>query len=215
MVRRGPDRPLGTLVVYLPKTSPGRSLPGVPERADPRHQLGQGGIVDAQPGRHPEPLRASVVVRPSKHRTESRFPSATASGLAGRVVGLRRGPGYDWPALEEERDARPGVEIAPHVCDLAAPHDRTVPLEEASGIRAFEDEPHDRHHDLARLGDPAYLTGVDGLVAHGAAAPLLHALLAGDRAGVVGLADEMLPAAAGQAAFGSDLTAVGTGPADR
>jgi hypothetical protein len=51
-----------------------------------------------------------------------------------------------------------------------------------------------------------------GLVAHGAATPLLHALLAGDRARVVALADEMLPAAAGQAAFGSDLTAVVTGP---
>jgi Helicase conserved C-terminal domain len=67
-----------------------------------------------------------------------------------------------------------------------------------------DDEP-----TLGTVADEARLLG---LVAHGAAAPLLHALLAGDRARVVALADEMLPAAAGQAAFGSDLTAVVTGP---
>ncbi len=69
--------------------------------------------------------------------------------------------------------------------------------------------PDDAEPTLGTIADEARLLG---LVAHGAATPLLRALLAGDRARVVALADEILPAAAGQAVFGSDLTAVVTGP---
>lgn len=66
-------------------------------------------------------------------------------------------------------------------------------------------------------GDPTLGTNADearalGLVAHGCATPLLRALLTGDRAAAVALADAMLPAAASRASFGSDLTAVVTGP---
>ena len=69
--------------------------------------------------------------------------------------------------------------------------------------------PDDDEPTLGTVADEARLLG---LVAHGAATPLLRALLAGGRARVVALADGMLPPAAGQAAFGSDLTAVVTGP---
>jgi hypothetical protein len=62
---------------------------------------------------------------------------------------------------------------------------------------------------LGAVADEARMLG---LVAHGAATPLLKALLAGDRSEVVALAQAMLPAAAGEARFGSDLTAVVTGP---
>jgi hypothetical protein len=62
---------------------------------------------------------------------------------------------------------------------------------------------------LESIADEARLLG---LVAHGAATPLLRAVLAGDRAAVVSLADVMLPSAAMTATFGSDLTAVVVGP---
>ena len=62
---------------------------------------------------------------------------------------------------------------------------------------------------LGPVADEARLLG---LVAHGVATPLLHALFAGDRAKLVALADALLPAATGEATFGSDLTAVVTGP---
>ena len=62
---------------------------------------------------------------------------------------------------------------------------------------------------LGAVADEARLLG---LVAHGVATPLLRALLAGDRAQFVALADALLPAATGEATFGSDLTAVVTGP---
>jgi hypothetical protein len=67
----------------------------------------------------------------------------------------------------------------------------------------------DAEPSLGTVADEARLLG---LVAHGAATPLLHSMLALDRARVVALADELLPAATSQAAFGSDLTAVVTGP---
>jgi len=63
--------------------------------------------------------------------------------------------------------------------------------------------------DLGTVGDEARMLG---LVAHGAATPLLRALLAGDRAALVDLAGSMLPAATGTATFGSDLTALVVGP---
>ena len=62
---------------------------------------------------------------------------------------------------------------------------------------------------LGAIADEARLLG---LVAHGCATDLLRAMAAGDRARAVSLAEAMLPAAAAQAAFGSDLTAVVTGP---
>ena len=66
--------------------------------------------------------------------------------------------------------------------------------------------------DTPTLGAVADEARMLGLVAHGAATPLLRALLGGDRPQVVALAQAMLPAASGQARFGSDLTAVVTGP---
>lgn len=62
---------------------------------------------------------------------------------------------------------------------------------------------------LGAIADEARLLG---LVAHGCATDLLRAMLAADRARAVSLAEAMLPAAVAQATFGSDLTAVVTGP---
>ncbi len=67
----------------------------------------------------------------------------------------------------------------------------------------------DEQPRLESIADEARLLG---LVAHGAATPLLRAVLTGDRAAVVSLADAMLPSAARTATFGSDLTAVVVGP---
>jgi len=66
--------------------------------------------------------------------------------------------------------------------------------------------------DPPRLDSIADEARLLGLVAHGAATPLLRSVLAGDRTAVVSLADDMLPAAARTATFGSDLTAVVVGP---
>ena len=71
-------------------------------------------------------------------------------------------------------------------------------------FRVPDDEP-----TLGPVADEARLLG---LVAHGVATPLLHALLAGDRVRFVAIADELLPQASGVAMFGADLTAVVTGP---
>jgi hypothetical protein len=63
---------------------------------------------------------------------------------------------------------------------------------------------------LGTFADEARMVG---LVAHGAATPLLRALLAGEREQVVALAEGMLPATTGVASFGSDLTVVVPGTA--
>jgi hypothetical protein len=67
----------------------------------------------------------------------------------------------------------------------------------------------DERPDLGTIADEARLLG---LVVDGASTPLLRALLGDDRPAVVALAGAMLPAAVRTASFGSDLTAVVTGP---
>ncbi len=67
----------------------------------------------------------------------------------------------------------------------------------------------DEPPDLGTIADEARLLG---LVTRGAATPLLRALLGEDRPALVSLTDSMLPAAAGTATFGSDLTALVVGP---